>query len=88
MKTAVEWLQDCLTEQCPNGSFVWNTKADLEALFNQAKEMEKQQRKEFVYWLMDNCDLIKDKETDENVLWRYESEDYTVDRLLEQFKNK
>jgi len=31
MKTAVEWLQDCLTEQYPNGSFVWNTKADLEA---------------------------------------------------------
>jgi hypothetical protein len=43
MKTAVEWLQDCLTEQYPNGSFVWNTKADLEALFNQAKKMENQQ---------------------------------------------
>lgn len=42
-KTVVEWLEDCLTEQHPNGSFVWNTRADLEALFNQAKEMEKQQ---------------------------------------------
>ena len=41
--TAVEWLQDCLTEQYPNGSFVWNTRADLEALFKQALEMEKQQ---------------------------------------------
>jgi hypothetical protein len=41
--TAVEWLEDCLTEQHPNGSFVWNTRADLEALFKQAKEMEKQQ---------------------------------------------
>jgi len=44
MKTAVEWLQDCLTEQYPNGSFVWNTKADLEALFKQAKEMEREQQ--------------------------------------------
>jgi len=45
--TAVEWLEDCLTEQHPNGSFVWNTRADLEALFEQAKEMEKQQQDEF-----------------------------------------
>ena len=42
-QTAVEWLADCLTEQHPNGSFVWNTKADLKALFKQALEMEKQQ---------------------------------------------
>jgi hypothetical protein len=42
--TAVEWLEDCLREQYPNGSFVWNTRADLEALFKQAKEMEKQQQ--------------------------------------------
>jgi len=42
-QTAVEWLEDCLREQYPNGSFVWNTKADIEALFKQAKEMEKQQ---------------------------------------------
>jgi hypothetical protein len=47
----------------------------------------------FVYWLMDNCELIKDKETDKNELWRYDSEDYSVDGLFEifvkeQFKNK
>ena len=42
--TAVEWLEDCLTEQYPNGSFVWNTRADLEALFKQAKEIENQQQ--------------------------------------------
>ena len=41
--TAVQWLEDCLREQYPNGKFVWNTKADIEALFKQAKEMEKQQ---------------------------------------------
>jgi len=40
---AVEWLEKCLTEQYPNGKFVWNTRADLEALFKQAKEMEKEQ---------------------------------------------
>jgi disulfide oxidoreductase YuzD len=43
MKTAVEWLEDCLREQYPNGKFVWNTRADIEALFKRAKEMEKQQ---------------------------------------------
>jgi hypothetical protein len=42
-QTAVEWLQDCLTEQYPNGKFVWNTRADIEALFKRAIEMEKQQ---------------------------------------------
>jgi hypothetical protein len=42
-QTAVEWLADCLTEQYPNGKFVWNTRADIEALFKQAKEMERQQ---------------------------------------------
>jgi hypothetical protein len=42
--TAVEWLEDCLTEQYPNGKFVWNTRADIEALFKQAKRMEKQQQ--------------------------------------------
>jgi hypothetical protein len=41
--TAIEWLEDCLTEQYPNGKFVWNTRADIEALFKQAKIMEKQQ---------------------------------------------
>lgn len=46
--------------------------------------MEKQ-TEDFVYWLMDNCELIKDKETDENVLWSYESEDYTLDLLFEIF---
>jgi hypothetical protein len=46
MKTSVEWLQDCLTEQYPNGKFVWNTRADIEALFKRAKEMEKQQQEQ------------------------------------------
>jgi len=41
--TAVEWLEDCLTEQYLNGKFVWNTRADIEALFKRAKEMEKDQ---------------------------------------------
>lgn len=41
-QTALGWVLDCLIEKHSNGSFVWNTRADLEALFEQAKEMEKQ----------------------------------------------
>jgi hypothetical protein len=48
--TAVEWLEDCLTEQYPNGKFVWNTRADIEALFKQAKRVEKQQIIDAVEW--------------------------------------
>ena len=44
--------------------------------------------KEFIFWLMDNCQLIQDEKTEENILWRYEGEDYSVDGLFEQFKNK
>jgi hypothetical protein len=43
-QTAVEWLEDCLREQYPNGKFVWNTRSDIEALFKRAKEMENQQQ--------------------------------------------
>lgn len=42
---------------------------------------------EFVHWLMDNCELIKDEETGENELWRYESEDYSVDELFDVYKD-
>ena len=48
--TAVEWLEDCLTEQYPTGKFVWNTRADIEALFKRAKKMEKQQIINAVEW--------------------------------------
>lgn len=43
---------------------------------------------DFVFWLMLNCELIKDEETEENVLWRYDSEDYIIDTLLEIFKRE
>lgn len=43
---------------------------------------------DFVCWLMDNCELIKDKETEENVLWSYDSEDYSLDGLLTIFKEE
>lgn len=42
---------------------------------------------DFVCWLMKNCKLIQDPETEENVLWRYDSEDYILDTLLEIFKD-
>jgi disulfide oxidoreductase YuzD len=48
--TAVEWLEECLTEQYPNGKFVWNTRVDIEALFKQAKRVEKQQIIDAVEW--------------------------------------
>jgi len=80
MKTAVEWLQDCLTEQYPNGSFVWNTKADLEALFNQAKKMENQQcySEEEVIHLLKALQLYKLVHT----------ERIDIEKWLEKFKNK
>lgn len=43
---------------------------------------------DFVFWLMLNCELIKDEKTEENVLWRYDSEDYIIDTLLEIFKRE
>jgi len=46
----------------------------------------KDETREFIYWLMDNCELIKDEKTDENVLWRYDSEDYSVEGLFEVYK--
>jgi hypothetical protein len=46
----------------------------------------KEETREFIHWLMDNCELIKDEETEENVLWRYDSEDYSVDGLFEIYK--
>lgn len=55
-QTAVEWLESCLIEQYPNGKFVWNTRADIEALFKRAKEMERQQQgysEEEVFRLLD-----------------------------------
>jgi hypothetical protein len=77
-QTAVEWLEDCLTEQHPNGSFVWNTRADLEALFKQAKEMEKQQQLELIQFLADREDFKENSS-----ISIFIAEDY-----LNQFKNK
>jgi hypothetical protein len=60
-QTAVECLADSLTEQYPNGKFVWNTRADIEALFKQAKEMEKQQQDEFAIGFAEWCRAIIDR---------------------------
>ena len=75
--TTVEWLEDCLTEQYPNGKFVWNTRADIEALFKRAKEMEKQQQDNFAIgfaeWLFENCDSFP-KEDQSLILRVYKKE--------------
>lgn len=94
-QTAVEWLVKKYHEVnwLRNRDEISSKYADelREVFFYQAKEMEKQQQKnfaiDFVYWLMDNCELISTEE-EENVLWRYDSEDYIVDTLLKIFKNK
>jgi hypothetical protein len=75
-QTSVEWLEDCLTEQYPNGKFVWNTRADIEALFKQAKEMEKQQQDELAIGFAEWCLKIR-FEPIENV---------SVKKLLEIYK--
>jgi hypothetical protein len=87
--TAVEWLEDCLTEQHPNGSFVWNTRADLEALFKQAKEMEKQQQgyseedMKFAYEQGARLALIS-----QSPLALHKGEFPNPDEWFEQFKKK
>jgi coenzyme F420-reducing hydrogenase delta subunit len=79
MKTSVEWLESCLTEQYQNGSFVWNTKADLKALFRQAKEMENHQLE--CAWYSSN----------ENMRFQFSSSAYkaiTFKQWLENFKKE
>jgi len=42
----------------------------------------------YIHWLMDNCELIQDDETGENILWRFDSEEYSVEGITEYyFKN-
>jgi hypothetical protein len=77
--TAVEWLEDCLTEQYLNGKFVWNTRADIEALFQQAKEMEKHQLE--CAW----------NSSDQNMRFQFSSSAYkpiTFKQWLENFKEE
>jgi hypothetical protein len=78
-QTSVEWLEDCLTEQYPNGKFVWNTRADIESLFKRAKEMEKEQLE--CAW----------NSSDRNMRFQFSSSAYkalTFKQWLENFKNK
>lgn len=85
-QTAVELLINYIETQNKNG-YEFHPKYN-EEIINQSKELEKQQKDDyaidFVCWLMDNCKLISTPE-EENVLWNYDSEDYTIDRLLEIF---
>jgi len=91
MKTAVEWLEDCLTEQYPNGKFVWNTRADIEALFKRAKEMEKQQMIEMHDKGFDSVEQLNDEFAIGFAEWclkiRFEPiENISVKKLLEIYK--
>ena len=90
MKTSVEWLEDCLTEQYPNGKFVWNTRADIEALFKRAKEMEKEQMINFGYESMQGTLLGKtiskkdaDKDSFEDVTKYKKERSYSDEEVIE-----
>ncbi len=43
MVTAVEWMFDKLLEEGPSGELRWHLKHDIFKIFEQAKEMEKNQ---------------------------------------------
>jgi hypothetical protein len=43
MKTAVEWFMDKISEKQPNGLYVIDTLEDVQNVFEQAKEKEKEQ---------------------------------------------
>ena len=92
-QTAVEWLEDCLTEQHPNGSFVWNTRADLEALFKQAKKLEKQQMIEMHDKGFDSVVQLNDDYAIEFAEWYLTIiiepiENVSVKKLLEIYKKE
>lgn len=38
--------------------------------------------KDFIYWAMDNCEVAED-----DSLWIYESEEYSVDGLFKVYKD-
>ena len=42
-KTAVEWFMEQIGEKQPNGLYVIDTLEDVQNVFQQAKEMEKEQ---------------------------------------------
>lgn len=89
-QTAVEWVLDCLIEKHSNGSFVWNTRADLEALFEQAKEMESQQKgysEEEVLPLLEMLQKCKEYFLLKTDLKSEERAD-AIGQVLEKFKNK
>lgn len=48
-QTAVEWMFDKLLEEGPSGELRWHLKYDIFKIFEQAKEMEKEQIMQAVY---------------------------------------
>jgi hypothetical protein len=49
-KTAVEWFMEQIGEKQPNGLYVIDTLEDVQNVFQQAKEMEKEQKKHAYDW--------------------------------------
>jgi hypothetical protein len=48
-QTAVEWFMEQIGEKQPNGLYVISTLEDVQNVFQQAKEIEKEQIKD-AYW--------------------------------------
>jgi hypothetical protein len=48
-QTAVEWFMEKIGEKQPNGLYVIDTLHDVQNVFQQAKEMEKEQMCKFAY---------------------------------------
>ena len=39
----------------------------------------------YTEWLMDNCEIVYDKETGEAILWRYDCEEYSFNGIVDLY---
>ncbi len=51
------------------------------SLTNKQQYQQKVASIDFADWLMQNCELIQDAKTGKNILWRFEGDDYTLEKL-------
>ena len=54
-QTAVDWFMEQIGEKQPNGFYVISTLEDVQNVFQQAKEMDKQQKIEFAKRCLDKA---------------------------------
>ena len=61
-QTAVEWIFDKLLEEGPSGELRWHLKYDIFKIFEQAKEMEKENMIELIRFMRTNDKMGKSLE--------------------------